>query len=127
MLQEPLVEEVHEIDQLVVIVVEVHRGLVLIDDAAKVAVCRLLLRKLRIVRHGHDFFFVDMLFDDVILHRRQDLSAQAVIFVLVSRGERLARFFHVFEQAAMPIIDEGDSCFKIFQEAVHTAHSIFCA
>ena len=40
-------------------------------------------------------------------------------------GERLACFFHVLQEAAVPVVDKGDACFKIFQEAVHKVHSIF--
>ena len=96
-----------------------------VDDFAKVCVRLLLICKLAVARHGHDFFFVDVLFDDMIVHRRQELTAQAVVLVLMTGGERFARFFHVLQEAAVSVVDKGDACFKIFQEAVHKAHSIF--
>ena len=52
------------------VVLEVHRGFVLVDDFAKMCVRLLLICKLAVARHGHDFFFVDVLFDDMIVHRR---------------------------------------------------------
>ena len=70
MLQEPFVEEVQETRKLLVVVLEVHRGFVLVDDFAKMCVRLLLICKLAVARHGHDFFFVDVLFDDMIVHRR---------------------------------------------------------